>query len=262
VFSDDRGKEDSLGNRHLNISHVQEQKQLLNQWVHLEDCKSGEVLLSAEFIPLATVQQSKLVEPVLSKEDLEQHEPKPKEIEVKIQDLKTVKSVVQVSESTKEHAQEVVSAKETKESVESSSPEPTTVEKEDVQEQHIRMVVSAAAVAAADTAPANVLADTQKKEHLVERINRARSASESNKKEISTKSDFDDAKTEGAVTIGEDMSTSTDAVEGVSVVKKESYSRGKTIMKKETSTKSDFDDAKTEGAVTIGEDMSTSTDAA
>ena len=61
------------------------------------------------------------------------------------------------------------------------------------------MVASAAAFTAEDTAPANIPADTQKKEHLVERINGARSASESDKKETSTKSDFDNANTKGTV---------------------------------------------------------------
>ena len=109
VFNDNQVIEDSLGNKFLDTSYVQNQKQLLNQWVPLEDCESGEVLLSAEFIPLATVQESKLVEPVLSKEDLKKHEPKPKKIEVKVQDFKTIKSVVQVPESAKKHAQDIAS---------------------------------------------------------------------------------------------------------------------------------------------------------
>ena len=137
--------------------------------------------------------------------------------------MKTVKSVVQVSESTEEHAQEIVSDKETKERVESSSSEPTVVEKEDVQEQRIRMVASAAAVTAEDTAPANILAETQKKEHLVERINGARSASESNKKETPTKSDLNDVRTEeAAMVVKENMLTLTNSMR-VEKVKQDYY---------------------------------------
>merc|ERR1711887_319241 len=49
---EDLGKDDSLGNTSLNISSIQKQEKLLNQWIPLENCKSGEVLLSAEFKPL------------------------------------------------------------------------------------------------------------------------------------------------------------------------------------------------------------------
>ena len=73
-------------------------------------------------------------------------------------------------------------------------------------------------------------------------------------------SDFDDAKTEGAVTIGGDMSTSTDSMQGVSVVKDESYSREKTIIKRGTSAMSAFNDVRTEeAAVEVKENMSTLT---
>ena len=53
------GKNDSLGSTSLNISSIQQQEKLLIQWVPLENCKSGEVLLSAEFIPLANVESQK-----------------------------------------------------------------------------------------------------------------------------------------------------------------------------------------------------------
>merc|ERR1712243_491131 len=55
VFDDDFGKDDSLGNKTMDIIVIQEQQKLLNQWITLENCKSGEVLLSAEFIPLASI---------------------------------------------------------------------------------------------------------------------------------------------------------------------------------------------------------------
>merc|ERR1712226_834953 len=59
VFDEDLGKDDSLGNTSLNVSSIQKQEKLLNQWFPLENCKSGEVLLSAEFIPLANVESQK-----------------------------------------------------------------------------------------------------------------------------------------------------------------------------------------------------------
>eukprot|EP00091_Calanus_sinicus_P008313 TRINITY_DN2033_c0_g1_i9.p1 TRINITY_DN2033_c0_g1~~TRINITY_DN2033_c0_g1_i9.p1 ORF type:complete len:498 (+),score=158.41 TRINITY_DN2033_c0_g1_i9:82-1575(+) len=139
VFDDDLGKDDSLGNKLLDISSIQEQKQLINQWIPLENCKSGEVLLSAEFIPLAKIQQSANDKSISSKEDLKLNEQKPKETdETKVQDLTTIKSDIQVSESTKEHTQETVSeTKDTKELsvqdskiTESVGPSPTPVSTE------------------------------------------------------------------------------------------------------------------------------------
>merc|ERR1711936_1410821 len=55
VFDDDFGKDDSLGNTSLDVIAVQKNKKLLNQWIPLEKCKSGQILLSAEFIPVAIV---------------------------------------------------------------------------------------------------------------------------------------------------------------------------------------------------------------
>merc|ERR1712106_1035335 len=72
VFDDDFGKDDSLGSTILDLSKVQEHQQLLNQWIPLEKCKSGEVLLSAEFIPLAMVQQQKGVEPLIAAEQIKE----------------------------------------------------------------------------------------------------------------------------------------------------------------------------------------------
>merc|ERR1712123_480749 len=72
VFDDDFGKDDSLGSTILDLNKVQEHQQLLNQWIPLEKCKSGEVLLSAEFIPLAMVQQQKGIEPLIAAEPIRQ----------------------------------------------------------------------------------------------------------------------------------------------------------------------------------------------
>merc|ERR1712083_1270996 len=57
VFDEDFGKDDTLGSTVLDLTQVQEKKQLLNQWIPLKNCKSGEVLISAEFISKATVQK-------------------------------------------------------------------------------------------------------------------------------------------------------------------------------------------------------------
>merc|ERR1712106_225660 len=64
VFDDDFGKDDSLGSIFLDLSKVLEHRQLLDQWIPLEKCKSGDVLLSAEFIPLTMVQKQKDIEPI------------------------------------------------------------------------------------------------------------------------------------------------------------------------------------------------------
>merc|ERR1712013_178682 len=66
VFDEDFGKDDTLGSTVLDLTQVQEQKQLLNQWIPLKNCKSGEVLISAEFIPQAAVQKQKESEPLES----------------------------------------------------------------------------------------------------------------------------------------------------------------------------------------------------
>merc|ERR1712121_109127 len=58
VFDDDIGKDDALGMKVLDIGSVQDYQQLKNQWIPLENCKSGEVLISAEFTPQALVEEA------------------------------------------------------------------------------------------------------------------------------------------------------------------------------------------------------------
>merc|ERR1712202_103521 len=88
VFDEDFGKDDSLGSTILDISKVQEHNKLLNQWIPLEKCKSGEVLLSAEFIPLAFVQQQREVEQLVLtasiKESVQEVDLEPKDIKNEI----------------------------------------------------------------------------------------------------------------------------------------------------------------------------------
>merc|ERR1712228_46840 len=57
VFDDDIGKDDSLGSAVLDLRKLQEQQLLFNQWITLDKCKSGEVLVSAEFIPMSHVEK-------------------------------------------------------------------------------------------------------------------------------------------------------------------------------------------------------------
>merc|ERR1712096_61871 len=122
VFDDDFGKDDSLGSTILDLSKVQEHQQLLNQWIPLEKCKSGEVLLSAEFIPLAMVPQQKGVEPIIAaeqinetvqevdfetKEKIKEKAPEDKTSEVAIiQQQKEVEKLI-AAETIKESSQEV-----------------------------------------------------------------------------------------------------------------------------------------------------------
>ena len=110
VFDDDFGKDDSLGNKTMDIVVIQEKQKLLNQWITLENCKSGEVLLSAEFIPLASVQKGEYIaKPVDSKsseEDKKQIEPKISET-IEVQDSKVVKQVIEESKTTKESKTEI-----------------------------------------------------------------------------------------------------------------------------------------------------------
>merc|ERR1712106_794265 len=68
VFDDDLGKDDSLGSTFIDISKVQEHHQFLNQWIPLEKCKSGEVFLSVEFIPLSMVQKLIVAETIKESE--------------------------------------------------------------------------------------------------------------------------------------------------------------------------------------------------
>ena len=64
AFDDDFDKDDSLVNAIVDISKVQEHKQLFNQWIPLERYKSGEILISAKLIPQLLVQKEKDLEPL------------------------------------------------------------------------------------------------------------------------------------------------------------------------------------------------------
>merc|ERR1711915_1015845 len=75
VFDEDVGKDDSLGNAVLDISSIREKSQLINQWIPLSNCKSGEILVSAEFVP-----QGKIVDYLRSQSESEVKESIPVEV--------------------------------------------------------------------------------------------------------------------------------------------------------------------------------------
>merc|ERR1712002_1419677 len=54
VFDEDLGKDDSLGSTSIDVTSIQKQIQKL--WIPLNNCKSGEIFFSAEFIPLGRAQ--------------------------------------------------------------------------------------------------------------------------------------------------------------------------------------------------------------
>jgi len=58
VFDDDIGKDDFLGKAIINIKEICESKEFINHWIPLTNCKSGEILISAKFIPLRKIKRS------------------------------------------------------------------------------------------------------------------------------------------------------------------------------------------------------------
>ena len=51
VFDENVGKDYALGKALINMDQIMENKKIVNQWILLTDCRSGEVLLSVEFTP-------------------------------------------------------------------------------------------------------------------------------------------------------------------------------------------------------------------
>merc|ERR1711874_393091 len=52
VFDEDMiGKDDPLGQTKLHLIQIVNQRKIVNNWIPLQQCKSGEVLFSTEFIP-------------------------------------------------------------------------------------------------------------------------------------------------------------------------------------------------------------------
>merc|ERR1712121_353849 len=90
VFDDDIGKDDALGMKVLDIAVIQEYQQLKSQWIPLESCKSGEVLISAEFTPQAIVDQGEKSIDAKSTEGQKKDSVKPEDED---KDKKTVEKI-------------------------------------------------------------------------------------------------------------------------------------------------------------------------
>merc|ERR1711881_587177 len=58
VYDEDFGKDDLLGTTSLDLITIIKERQMTNKWIALENCNSGEVLFSAEFIPATTKRTS------------------------------------------------------------------------------------------------------------------------------------------------------------------------------------------------------------
>merc|ERR1712002_109505 len=55
VFDEDIGKDDLLGQTQINLREIVHKTMIVNKWIALKKCKTGEVLFSAEFIPFDSV---------------------------------------------------------------------------------------------------------------------------------------------------------------------------------------------------------------
>merc|ERR1712080_364834 len=50
VFDEDFGKDDSMGTTSINFEDIAVEGKIVNKWIPLQNCKSGEILISAELI--------------------------------------------------------------------------------------------------------------------------------------------------------------------------------------------------------------------
>ena len=55
MFDDDIGKDDFLGKAVIDVREIYEAKDFMNKWIPLEKCESGQILISARFIPLKKI---------------------------------------------------------------------------------------------------------------------------------------------------------------------------------------------------------------
>merc|ERR1711936_1289066 len=69
VYDEDLGKDDSLGSTTLDIIALQKNKILSDKWIPLMNCKSGEILISAEFILLEKTGEAKQKSALTEKEN-------------------------------------------------------------------------------------------------------------------------------------------------------------------------------------------------
>jgi len=61
VFDDDIGNDATLGNLTIDLNTVKEKLKMDNLWMELENCKSGQLLLSAKFTPSPPVEEDETV---------------------------------------------------------------------------------------------------------------------------------------------------------------------------------------------------------
>merc|ERR1711874_262889 len=112
VFDEDIGKDDALGQTTLSLREVVNHKKLVNKWIKLQQCKSGEVLFSAEYVPSDSCPVDSKKDDVTSESKQTKGVVEVKELLVKskesvtVTDIKTKQSVT-VTDVTvkKEHTQ-------------------------------------------------------------------------------------------------------------------------------------------------------------
>jgi Ca2+-dependent lipid-binding protein len=54
VFDEDKGTDDTLGFKYINLEELLKTKTVTNKWIPLEKCKTGKVLISANYLPSQT----------------------------------------------------------------------------------------------------------------------------------------------------------------------------------------------------------------
>ena len=64
VFDEDIGKDDRLGDTKIPLREIIQQRNIVNKWIPLKNCKSGEVFFSAEYVELDS---KPLPEPAVTK---------------------------------------------------------------------------------------------------------------------------------------------------------------------------------------------------
>jgi Ca2+-dependent lipid-binding protein len=60
VFDEDIGKDDALGKATICLREIINHKKVINQWIKLEDVKTGDVLFSAEYVPSEETEEEKI----------------------------------------------------------------------------------------------------------------------------------------------------------------------------------------------------------
>jgi Ca2+-dependent lipid-binding protein len=87
VFDEDIGKDDDLGEARIELAEIVNKTTITNQWIPLEKCKSGEVLVSAHFHRTSSAQESLEGSPVIETRE------KVVEVDIEKEDTKPVRPV-------------------------------------------------------------------------------------------------------------------------------------------------------------------------